>query len=181
MQTEFKIMKSFMKSISNKKFEEFVKTATSWFDLLLKCGYKCREKKNVQNEITKTYQMTAKKIVRQRIISMGLSIEHFDTARRCKRWRSVHKLANKRRTAKQLRKILDKAGRLYICEWCRCDGMELWNGQWLWRDWPLTLQIDHVNGRACTDDDDKPENLRYLCPNCHSQTSTFGNKKKLAV
>jgi len=35
----------------------------------------------------------------------------------------------------------------------------------------LTLQIDHVDGNS---DNNEPANLRLLCPNCHSQTATFG-------
>lgn len=42
-----------------------------------------------------------------------------------------------------------------------------WNGQ------PLKLQIDHVNG---IHNDNRLENLRILCPNCHSQTETFAGK-----
>ena len=170
-----------MKKITDEKFKTLVNSATSWFDLLEKCGYKCREKNNTMNETTKTYQMTAKAHVRKRIIALKLTVEHFDTARRCKKWRSVHKLTNKRRTGMQLKKILDGVNRLYICEWCRCEGMELWNGEWLWRDWPIKLQIDHIDGKHNTDEDDKPENLRYLCPNCHSQTPTFTGRKKHTV
>jgi hypothetical protein len=38
---------------------------------------------------------------------------------------------------------------------------------------PLSLQVDHINGNGY---DNRLENLRFLCPNCHSQTSTFGSK-----
>jgi len=38
---------------------------------------------------------------------------------------------------------------------------------------PIVLQLDHING---TNNDNRPENLRLLCPNCHSQTETFGTK-----
>jgi hypothetical protein len=46
-----------------------------------------------------------------------------------------------------------------------------------WRGKPLSIQIDHINGVR---DDNGLENLRMLCPNCHSQTETFGalNRKK---
>lgn len=46
----------------------------------------------------------------------------------------------------------------------------------LGREWcskPLSLQVDHKNGIAR---DHRLENLRYLCPNCHSQTETFTGK-----
>ena len=40
---------------------------------------------------------------------------------------------------------------------------------------PITLELDHINGHA---DDNSEENLRCLCPNCHSQTSTYKSKNK---
>jgi 5-methylcytosine-specific restriction endonuclease McrA len=42
-----------------------------------------------------------------------------------------------------------------------------------WQGRPLTLQLDHVNGKY---DDNHLENLRWLCPNCHSQTETFAGR-----
>jgi len=38
----------------------------------------------------------------------------------------------------------------------------------------LTLQIDHINGIS---NDNRLENLRFLCPNCHSQTETYAGKR----
>jgi 5-methylcytosine-specific restriction endonuclease McrA len=40
---------------------------------------------------------------------------------------------------------------------------------------PLTLQVDHMNGDASNN---MPDNLRLICPNCHSQTDTYGAKNK---
>ena len=52
------------------------------------------------------------------------------------------------------------------CKDCGNEGV--WNGK------PITLELDHING---DDNDNRLENLRILCPNCHSQTPTFRKKK----
>lgn len=44
-----------------------------------------------------------------------------------------------------------------------------------WQDEPIVLELDHVNGNKY---DNRIENLRILCPNCHSQTATFRNKSR---
>lgn len=50
-----------------------------------------------------------------------------------------------------------------------CGLEEEWNGQ------PITLQIDHINGN---NKDNRIENLRILCPNCHTQTDTFAGRNR---
>lgn len=42
-----------------------------------------------------------------------------------------------------------------------------------WYGKSLTLQLDHING---DNKNNSLENLRWLCPNCHSQTETWGSK-----
>ena len=51
---------------------------------------------------------------------------------------------------------------------CSCCGNE---GEWQGKS--LSLQLDHINGNCS---DHRVENLRWLCPNCHSQTETHGSK-----
>lgn len=56
----------------------------------------------------------------------------------------------------------------YVCHHCQN------NGEWYGRK--LTLELDHKNGNR---NDNRKENLRFLCPNCHSQTPTHrGNNIK---
>ena len=50
---------------------------------------------------------------------------------------------------------------------CICGLGPFWNGK------PITLQLDHINGIF---NDHRISNLRILCPNCHTQTNTFGSK-----
>ena len=54
----------------------------------------------------------------------------------------------------------------YKCQIC---GINEWLGQ------KLSLQLDHING---INNDHRIENLRFLCPNCHSQTETYAGKNK---
>jgi hypothetical protein len=53
----------------------------------------------------------------------------------------------------------------YKCEVCLNIGF--------WNNKTIVLQIDHKNG---TNDDNRLDNLRFLCPNCHSQTETYAGK-----
>ena len=58
------------------------------------------------------------------------------------------------------------------------NGRCLWCGISEWRNAPLTLELDHINGN---DKDNSYINLRILCPNCHSQTPTFRHRKRNAT
>lgn len=64
----------------------------------------------------------------------------------------------------------------YSCSSC---GISHWNG----RD--IKLQVDHIDGNTRNS---FPDNLRWMCPNCHSQTETWGtnnikieNRKNLST
>ena len=44
-----------------------------------------------------------------------------------------------------------------------------------WNDKPLTLEFHHKNGHNY---DNSRKNVIVICPNCHSQTDNFKNKKE---
>lgn len=53
----------------------------------------------------------------------------------------------------------------YVCKKCSCN--PVWNNE------KLILDLDHINGIR---NDHTLENLRFLCPNCHSQEPTSNRR-----
>ncbi len=52
---------------------------------------------------------------------------------------------------------------------CQCCGISDWMGS------KITLELDHIDGDPSNN---FPQNLRLLCPNCHSITPTWKGKNK---
>jgi len=66
-----------------------------------------------------------------------------------------------------LKRALLESGVPELC--AQCGQLPIWNGK------PLVLSPDHENGKFW---DNRKENLKLLCPNCHSQSSTFAGRNR---
>lgn len=122
------------------------------------------------------------KSLRTAIRQNGISVDHFEvdfskknsamataTSREdvLENWEKL--LSGERRKdlkSATLLALMKYDGRAYECTEC---GVEEWRGN------TIRLHVDHIDGDRLNN---TRENLRFLCPNCHSQTDTFGARKR---
>lgn len=150
-------------SMEKSKIQELLDTSHSFCDVLIKLGY---EPHNGNHRTLK-----------ERISKDGLSLELLSKNRLTKNIEAIH--SRKKKPDEEVFCINSNASRSalktrikrnnlleYKCSLCGNCGIH--NGA------ALSLQIDHINGIS---NDSRLENLRLLCPNCHSQTPTFSGKR----
>lgn len=144
--------------MNKQELEILVKESSSYVEIMKKLGYKCkggnankRLKKKVEEYNIDTSHFKGKAHGTSNNIKYSLK----DILIKNSTYSNNYSL--KKRLLKE--KILQY--KCYIC------GISEWLGK------KLSLQLDHING---VNNDNRIENLRLLCPNCHSQTETFSGK-----
>lgn len=153
--------KSKVLAISDDDFKELVTRNNSYSDCLRELGLTPRGG-------------SSGKLLKRRIISLECSTEHFvDKSHKAVEARKIplEEILIKNSTYSNTSRLKNRLVAEGMLEYKRqlCNNQGEWNGQ------ELILQLDHING---DNSDNRLNNLRLLCPNCHSQTDTYAGKNK---
>lgn len=146
--------------ITDSEFTTLIKTSTCIKEVLFKLGYSASGNSWGYNK------------VKERMQILNLSTNDFKGKSGLKASKSLEipneQLFTKNNHPRNIvrKRILRDSLLEYKCAIC---GISKWNNK------TLSLELDHING---INNDHRLENLRFLCPNCHSQTSTYGAKNK---
>ncbi len=120
-------------------------------------------------------------LVKRSLATAQVPTEHFlgqghGRGRPCSRRRSADDVLRRLPSGapRAKRELLHRALREkkvpYVCGGCGTG--DAWMGH------RLVLEIDHINGDRL---DNRLENLRYLCPSCHSQTRSYAGRRPGAI
>lgn len=142
-----------MSKISNEQFTEIVKSSTSLKEVTMKCGYS-------------NNSGASSSIIKKRIQNQNLDISHFSRGEIIHREDKDIFIEDSPVNQSTLRKRYLKGN--YTEYKCAICGQEpIWKGK------ELVLTLDHINGH---NNDNRLENLRWVCPNCDRQLDTFAGR-----
>lgn len=148
--------------LSDEQFVELLKNSSTISEVLFKLGY----------SVKGNSWGFAK--IRQRMSDLNLDGSIFKGKSPITKYGSLHKVnasdilkPNCKHARSVLRRhVINNNLIPYRCAICGCVE---WQGR------TLSLELDHING---INNDNRIENLRFLCPNCHSQTTTYGSRNQ---
>ena len=142
-----------MPLFTDEAFKDIVASSLSWKDIAHKLGYH--------------RSSSSRHLIKARVEELGLSTEHFNNWCALKAVSTLDLLiVDTPRNNQTIKKRIVKEKILpYRCVMCGLENM--------YNMLPLVLHLDHINGNPS---DNRLLNLRFLCPNCHSQTSTYSGK-----
>ncbi len=144
-------------NFTEEQLRKIVEESSNYTEVLRKIGYTVFGGRNHNT-------------LKARLEKYQISVEHFTTKPPTQRTEDNVFCINSTAAQATLRRWFIKGNYVpYKCSIC---------GIVEWQDKELKLQLDHING---DNHDNRLENLRWLCPNCHSQTDTFCGKQKPKV
>lgn len=146
-------MGALIDNYSKEELEQIVQQSFSMKEVIDKLGYS-------------THSGSNNNTVKDRIEKYQIDISHFNYQTPQKRNENNIFIENSTASQATLRKWYIKGNYTpYVCSIC---GQEAF-----WQEKPLTLILDHINGK---NHDDRLENLRWVCPNCNQQLDTTNGK-----
>ena len=152
-------MISLINQYSNQQFTQIVMQSQSLKDVAKKMGYN-------------SFSGDLSNKIKARIDELKITTQHFLNSRvPIKRTQQNIFITDSTASQKTLREwYLKGQYTQYKCS--ICGQKPLWQGK------ELTLILDHING---INNDDRLDNLRWVCPNCNQQLETTNGKNRLTI
>lgn len=149
----------YIPNLSKEELQLIVKSCLNYSDVMRALGYKHTNHQDTLRKYIKLYNIDVshftKKFAEKDFPEIYSNDEIF---RKNSAWRS--------NTSSLKKRILKYNLLEYKCSLCGNEGY--------WNNKPLVLQLDHIDGDRTNNE---ITNLRFLCPNCHTQTDTYANKR----
>lgn len=149
--------KTIISQYSTQELQQIANTSETFADFVRNLGY-----------VSSSGDLYA--LVKKVVCENNIDISHFVVAQKgIDRTRENVFIENSTANQKTLKCFYQRENIPYVC--AICGQKPFWNGK------PMTLILDHVNGK---NHDDRLENLRWVCPNCNMQLPTTNRRKEIA-